>query len=241
MFQDALLETTPGERHRRELTLLATLAGEALVIAALVALPLLYLDAIPGFSVRAAVRVPLGPPPQVAHDLKPRAPSGGGGPTAPGPVAILQLNPHPLLPFGPRQASDTDVPPDPNQVARPSGCCGVPGGTGEQFAAAPPRPSPPARPPLISHVEAGMIVRRVEPVYPALARQAHIQGEVVLRVLISQSGQIENLRVVSGHPFLTKAAADAVEQWRFRPYYLNGSPIEVEAQITVRFVLGGGL
>ena len=86
----------------------------------------------------------------------------------------------------------------------------------------------------------GNLIRRVQPVYPPLARGARIQGQVVLAAVISKAGTIDDLRVVSGHPMLVRAAIDAVSQWRYRPYILNHEPIEVETQITVNFFLGGG-
>jgi protein TonB len=86
----------------------------------------------------------------------------------------------------------------------------------------------------------GNLIFRVQPQYPALARQARIQGVVVLFAMISREGKIENLRVVSGHPLLLKSAIDAVLQWRYRPYYLNNEPVEVETQVTVNFTLSGG-
>jgi len=79
----------------------------------------------------------------------------------------------------------------------------------------------------------------VQPNYPALARSARVQGSVVLRAVISRAGTIENLQVLSGHPLLTSAAIDAVRQWRYRPYILNGEPVEVETQVTVNFLLAG--
>ena len=72
-----------------------------------------------------------------------------------------------------------------------------------------------------------------------MARIAHIQGDVILQATISKGGQIENLRVVNGHPMLVQAALDAVKQWRYKPYMLNGEPVEVETQITVNFTLSG--
>ena len=69
---------------------------------------------------------------------------------------------------------------------------------------------------------------------------AHIQGTVVLRAIISKEGTIENLQVVRGHPMLVKAAIDAVRQWRYRPYILNDSPVEVETEVTVNFILAPG-
>jgi len=79
----------------------------------------------------------------------------------------------------------------------------------------------------------------VQPNYPPLARQARIQGTVELRAIISKMGTIENLNVVSGHALLVTSAVEAVKQWRYRPYLLNGEPIEVETEITVNFILGG--
>ena len=71
--------------------------------------------------------------------------------------------------------------------------------------------------------------------YPALAIQARVQGQVVLRAMISREGAIENLQVLSGHRMLAPAALDAVRQWRYRPYVLNGEPVEVETQVTGEF------
>ena len=85
----------------------------------------------------------------------------------------------------------------------------------------------------------GNLIRRVQPVYPPLARTARVQGSVVLYALISKAGTMENLHALSGPPLLVPAAIDAVSQWRYRPYILNSEPIEVETQITVNFVLGG--
>jgi protein TonB len=83
----------------------------------------------------------------------------------------------------------------------------------------------------------GYLVHRVQPVYPPLARAARIQGVVELQATISRQGTIEHLQVLQGHPMLVRAAVEAVQRWRYRPYILNGEPMEVETQITVRFSL----
>jgi protein TonB len=77
-------------------------------------------------------------------------------------------------------------------------------------------------------------------VYPPLARQAHVQGTVVLDADISKAGIVETLRAVSGHPMLIPAAVDAVKQWRYKPYVLKGEPVAVNTQIVVNFTLSGG-
>ena len=77
------------------------------------------------------------------------------------------------------------------------------------------------------------------PVYPALARQARIQGSVVLHAIIDKDGKVAQLEVISGHPLLVQSALDAVKQWRYKPTLLNGDPVEVDTTITVTFTMGG--
>lgn len=108
---------------------------------------------------------------------------------------------------------------------------------GNNVAAAMPKPLPPSHPPRVSHWAEGNLIYRVQPLYPPLARQVRIQGPVLLRAIVSKSGTIEHLTVISGHPMLIPSALSAVQQWRYRPYMLNGEPIEIETEITVNFVL----
>jgi len=91
-----------------------------------------------------------------------------------------------------------------------------------------------------SGVAQGLLVHQVTPQYPPLARQARVQGTVVLQAVIGKDGTVQNLHVLSGHPMLIEAAMDAVRQWRYKPYYLNGEPVEVDTQINVNFTLSGG-
>jgi TonB family protein len=84
---------------------------------------------------------------------------------------------------------------------------------------------------------AQVVSRSVEPNYPLLAKQMKVQGSVVLQALIGRSGAIEDLRVLSGPAILSSAAMQAVKQWRFRPYYLSGEPVETQARITVNFTI----
>jgi TonB family protein len=84
----------------------------------------------------------------------------------------------------------------------------------------------------------GRRTKYVEATYPQMARVAHIQGDVVLRAVIDKEGRVANVRAVSGHPILIQAAMDAVKQWAYQPYLLNGEPVEVESLLTVRFHLG---
>jgi protein TonB len=100
-----------------------------------------------------------------------------------------------------------------------------------------PVPAAPMRHAPVSVIMEGNLVHKVEPRYPVIAQQVGIQGTVVIRALISRTGSIERAQVESGQPLLTAAALAAVREWKYRPYYLNGEPVEVETEITVNFVL----
>jgi len=86
-------------------------------------------------------------------------------------------------------------------------------------------------------VSQGLIVKRVQPVYPEQARQMRVEGKVELQANISKSGSITGVKQLSGDPLLGRAATDAVRQWKYKPYFLNGEPIEIQTQITVIFKL----
>jgi protein TonB len=117
---------------------------------------------------------------------------------------------------------------------------GIPGGT-DIFRAAPAKPvQPKPRGPIVisQGVAAGMVLHRILPVYPAIARASHTEGTVVLHVVISKDGAIEDLRVEGGLAMLQQAALDAIRQWRYRPYLLNSAPVAVETTSNVVFSLG---
>lgn len=151
----------------------------------------------------------------------------------------------PTIPNNIAQVFDRDVPaaPELGDIGIPGGTGparrGVPGSIGDQIAMAPPPPPAPTHPLRVSHWAEGNLIYRVQPSYPTLARQARIQGSVQLRAIISKNGTIENLSILSGHAMLVASAIEAVKQWRYRPYPLNGEPIEVETEITVNFVSSG--
>ena len=125
---------------------------------------------------------------------------------------------------------------------------GIPGGSmggviGSVLSSTPtvaPHIATPQRVRVSSGVSSGLLIRKVNPTYPPLARQARIQGTVILQAQISKDGSIENLTLVSGHPMLAPAAIEAVKQWKYKPYLLNGEPVEVDTQVQVNFTLAGG-
>jgi protein TonB len=117
---------------------------------------------------------------------------------------------------------------------------GIPGqGMVAAMAPPPPKPTAPTRVKQGGNVTAASILTQTRPLYPALARQARIQGSVVLHAIIDKDGKVAQLEVISGHPLLVQSALDAVKQWRYKPTLLNGDPVEVDTTITVTFTMGG--
>jgi protein TonB len=86
---------------------------------------------------------------------------------------------------------------------------------------------------------AALLLKKVPPEYPKEAYKKHIQGTVVLHGVISKEGEVAEVSVVSGDPMLAPAAIDAVKQWKYKPYLLNGNPVEVETQFQLNFTLSG--
>ncbi|MFY9224005.1 MAG: energy transducer TonB [Blastocatellia bacterium] len=95
--------------------------------------------------------------------------------------------------------------------------------------------------PSLVHRSEGVIrgnaIKRVNPEYPALARNAHIKGDVVLSIVIDEYGKVINAYIVSGHPILQRVALEAARQWEFKPTLLNDTPVKVQGKLTFRFVL----
>jgi protein TonB len=119
---------------------------------------------------------------------------------------------------------------------------GVPGGVMGGMGNAPApvvkveKPKGPVR--VSSGVVAGNAISQPKPVYPPIARAAHVSGAVVLHAIINKAGSIERLEVISGPEMLRASALDAVRNWKYKPYVLNGDPTEVETTITVNFNFG---
>jgi len=88
-------------------------------------------------------------------------------------------------------------------------------------------------------VAGGLLIQKTAPVYPQIAKEARVSGTVVIQATISKAGLIENLHVVNGPTMLRQPALDAVRTWRYRPYMLDGEPVEVETTVSVTFTLGG--
>ena len=241
MFGEYANRATSHHAARGWTTLFSFLIQTA-VIAVLLLVPLLSIQGLPVLQWRAELSVPPPAPAPRAHSHQPIISNSN--------IRGHQLMMPSRIPHEIATLNENEPPPalelpDGSGVrgaaGSPESGSGVPFGIGPSTNPMPNfSPPPTVRPIRISHMMEGNLIHRVQPEHPPLARQARIQGTVVLRAIISRDGHIENLQLVSGHPMLVQAAMDAVRQWRYRPYVLNDQPVEVETQITVNFTLAGG-
>jgi protein TonB len=235
------IDATWDQSPRRRWTTLASFTMQALGLSLLLLIPPLSVQGPPRLWTRFT-ESPIAPP---EASPQPSPPGARHGSRASELNGIHVIAP-PSIPRDIARVSDIGAPaaPDFSRI-------GVPGATGGRrigffgpsaesvTIVQPPSAPAPVHPLRISHWAEGNVTYRVQPAYPILARQARIQGSVQLRAIISKAGTIENLTVLNGHAMLIKAAVEAVRQWRYHPYLLNGEPVEVETEITVNFVLAG--
>jgi len=242
MFAESLLEVSWAERGRRSWMTLTSFGLQAVIIGSLLLIPLWTTVGLPlARTVSTPISVgrrsprPATQPHEgsvrntgvqvIPYDGRIMAPShiNHGIPKDDGSIAAA----------GPIGPPDIDVGPYIGEGAN------LPVAISGNHPVIPPAPKPVTAVFRRSEILQGMLIRKVEPKYPPLALAARIQGPVVLAAVISKAGTIDNLTLVSGHPMLVPAALEAVSQWRYRPYILNGDVIEVETRITVNFMLGG--
>jgi len=245
MFEDSLIESGGRLSTKRGLTTTISFIFQMVLVGILVLIPLLFTEALPKTQLMTFLVAPPPPPPP-----------------PPPPAAVVkvvkqiqtdiingQLRTPTKIPEKVQMIKEDEAPPP---VMSASGVVGgVPGGVpggqmggviGGIISSTPivPKVATPQRVRVSQGVTQGLIIRRIQPAYPPLARQARIQGPVVLQAEIGKDGSIQNLRLISGHPMLAPAAIEAIKQWKYKPYILNGEPVEVETTITFNFTLSGG-
>jgi periplasmic protein TonB len=240
MFEDSLVESGGKLGQTNLWTTAFSFTTQMLVAGVLVLLPLIYTEALPKQQLMSFLESPAPPPASASRPLPKALPAkqpseldnGLLRPPAAIPKKIAMVEEEELLPSG---GTEGFVP------------GGIPNRVPNSVITSIVRSIPPAMPKIAaqkvrvsSGVAQGLLVHQVTPQYPQLARQARIQGTVVLQAVIGKDGTVQNLHVLSGHPMLVQAAMDAVRQWRYKPYYLNGEPVEVDTQINVNFTLSSG-
>jgi periplasmic protein TonB len=236
MFEDALVESI-GRNHSRSgwfSGVAALINGSA--VGLLLLWPLLHPASLPRQTLSMLLTAP--PPPAAPAQQLPRMIEVAAR-------AKASVNPFAAPTQIPQRIADHDAPAPALDtgivlLTHDGGAGALNGLTDSIGTAAAPqvRVAPPKRLAISSGVMAGNKLSGAAPQYPVIARQARVEGTVVLAATIAKSGAIENLRVVSGPVLLTSAVVDAVRTWRYRPYLLNGEPVEVETTVRVVFHLG---
>jgi periplasmic protein TonB len=237
MFENSLMESDNRIKAKSRWSLLAFLVNGGALLA-LIIWPLLHPEALPT-QMMATLMVapsPPAPPPPVAPAPKVQIKSE---------MLSNKLQAPSRIPKEIKQVNEAALPPSMLDVIGVEGLTrGTPGGIGAIIDSVGTGPAVvvkrevPTKLSISSGVMVGNLLEKTMPQYPAVARVAGIQGVVVLQATISQNGLIQNLRVISGPPMLQRAAMDAVRSWRYKPYLLNGQPVEVETTISVVFKLG---
>jgi protein TonB len=221
---------------------------ETIIVGVMVLIPLIYTEALPKAQLMTFLAAPPPPPPP------PPPPAA-----APPPVHIKHISvedvmraPTVIPKTIARVKDEPEPPPNTGAVGVVGGVPGgMPGGSmggvlggviGGALSAAPPPPPPPKpqapkRIRVGGQVESARLIFQPRPEYPPLAKMARIQGVVRLDAIISKDGSIQDLKVISGHPLLVKAALEAVQRWRYQPTLLNGDAVEVATEIDVNFTL----
>lgn len=229
MFRQALLESSTAMHRRSPWPMATAFTLELIIASVLVLLPLISTGILPLTSRLAA------PPRYTPIDsVRPIATTtvtnrSGVALSNPQVIQVANLNPLLISPFSKIGRSDiSDAPTAP--------LMGVVNGdpNGPRIEEHPIPPKPPVRL-IISNLSEGMLLTKVIPEYPAVARVTGMQGDVKLHAIIAKDGTIQSLVVTSGPEMLREAALRAVQQWKYRPYMLNGQAVEVETIITISF------
>lgn len=244
MFSDSLIDGTGAELKRKTATTTFSFIFQCVLLGIMALLPLMFTEALPKGQLLTFLVAPPPPPPPPP-------------PAAPAVKVVREtdmtnsgaLRTPTRIPKKIEMIKEEDTPP-----AQTGGVVGgIPGGVpGGQLGGviggiigstssitAVPKLEPVKRVRVSQGVTQGLLVHKVEPQYPKIALAARITGVVQLHAIISKDGNIKELQALSGPPLLIPAAIDAVKQWHYRPYLLNGEAVEVETSVTVTFQLSG--
>lgn len=241
MFEDMVVSGAHSAKTNKPWTVVVSMLFQVLFLGILILIPLIYTEALPKAMLATMIVAPPPPPPP---------------PPPPAATPVVRVKPQVHLMDAGKLVAPKVIPKDikiikeeaPDMNAGMAG--GVPGGVAGGsmggviggviggMGGAPPPPKPVAsRIRQGGSVQAALLVNKVQPVYPPLARQTRISGTVRLHAIISKTGTVTSLEVLSGHPLLVRAAMDAVQQWRYKPTLLNNEPVEVDTTIDVIFSL----
>jgi protein TonB len=237
MFNELQESTLVKKNTNKRWTVVLSTLVQTVILGVLVLIPLIHTEALPQKMLAILLVAPPPPPPPPPH---PASPTGARRVRVIRSEAWHQPS---IIPTIADVLAASDPPPEVIDDAPINGAFSDIPGQGIIASASPslpppPRPTAPTRVKQGGVVTAASILSQTRPVYPALARQARIQGSVVLHAIIGKDGRVAKLEVMSGHPLLVQAALDAVKQWLYKPTLLNGDAVEVDTTITVTFIMG---
>jgi protein TonB len=245
MFDDLVISSAQPKRTNSVWTVALSTIIQIGIVIVMILIPLIYTEALPKQMLTTFLVAPAPPPPPppppaaVQRIVKPVARLIHNG----------QMMAPTVIPKRVEMIKEEELPPDIGNVGVVGGVPGgIAGGSaggvlggiiGGAGSGPPPPPKPKAPLRIGGNVMAASLIRKVDPIYPPIAKTAHISGTVVLHAIIGKDGSVQDLQYVSGPPLLMKSALDAIRQWRYKPTMLNGEPVEVDTTISVVFSLGG--
>jgi len=240
MFEDSLIESTGAIRTRSSRYVAGSLLLEAALVAVLVVIPYIYPAALPPkFLSVPLIAPPTAPAAQIVQQRVVSSPSSRPElllTTLIAPGRIPQTIHHVVDTGPPGLVPGADISGSSNTGAMGASWLGAVTTPPAQHV----RQAKASGPLKVSAgVAAGQLLTPIRPPYPAIARAGRIQGTVVVAAIIGKDGRIDSLHLVSGSPLLASAAVEAIRQARYRPWTLNGEPVEVETTINVVFTLDG--
>lgn len=231
-----LVEGDPEQRRRerrvRRRSLFISILIQTAALGLLILLPLFSKTQ----TITLAITTPIPPYGHPPHHTAGIARAGTGHASV-DPFLLLTVRPVPP----PNTGESVDGPPD-IESAEPGGetgpacswCIDI---GGKDSGPRPPQPAVDTKSKStilrMTHLDPAMLIYRVDPIYPPLAKQIHKEGRVELRAIIATDGTIQSLEVVGGDPIFFQSALEAVHQWRYKPTVLNGQPVQIDTHITV--------
>lgn len=231
MFEDSTFESYGRIHTRSRAWMMATCVFNGSILLAMILVPLIYPAVLPHAFKSFLLEAPTIKPPEQKTETQVAMTSTAPQEMRAGQVIFpTTIPPHPYIPLTPEVTRQFNIASD--DLGAPDAAIFR---STEHRAEVRQTVTGPVRVP--STIQEGLLLHKTMPVYPPIARASGIQGTVVLQAMISRTGTIENLHVISGHMMLQQSALDAVRQWQYKPYLLNGEPVEVETTINVIFKL----
>jgi periplasmic protein TonB len=245
MFDELVISSPHPKGTNKPWTVALSALVQIGIVLVMILIPLIYTEALPKQMLTTFLVAPPPPPPP--------PPPAAAIQRIVKPVARLiqqgKMMAPTVIPKKVEMIKEEELPPDVGAVGVVGGVPGgIAGGSaggvlggiiGGSGSSLPPPPKAPSRIRVGGNVQSASLLHQVMPVYPPIAKTAHISGTVILHAIIAKDGSVQQLEYVQGPPLLMKSAMDAVREWRYKPTLLNGEPVEIDTTISVVFTIGG--